>query len=102
MVILLVVKRKVLGSLWDGFVVISVRKHICSAVSHIRVNFPGADASQHGDLFVSYVWCLGRRGSVAHGAVGTADEELWELWPPRNSFQLEAVAFGSCGTSTCG
>lgn len=49
-VILLVVERKVLGSLWDGCDVDSARKDICSALSHIRVNFPGAHASQHGDL----------------------------------------------------
>jgi len=56
-VILLVVKRKVLGSLLDGSDVISVRKDICSVVSHIRVNFPGADASQQGDLYVSDGGC---------------------------------------------
>lgn len=60
MVILLVDERKVLGSLWDGSDVIPVGKDICSAVSHIRVNFPGAVASQHGDLFVLYRWCFGR------------------------------------------
>lgn len=50
-VILLVVKRKVLGSLWNGSDVISVRKDIWSAVDHIWADFPGADASQCGDLF---------------------------------------------------
>lgn len=50
MVVLLVVKRKVLGSLWDGSGVDLVRKDICSAVRHIRVNFPGARTSQRGDL----------------------------------------------------
>lgn len=59
MVILLVVKRKVLGSLCNGSDVISVRKDICSTVSHVRANFPGADASLHGDLFVSHGECFG-------------------------------------------
>lgn len=53
MVILLVVKRKVLSSLLDGCNVISIGKDIRFAVSHICVNFPGADASQHGDFSVS-------------------------------------------------
>lgn len=59
MVILLVVKRKVLGSLCNGSDVISVRKDICSTVSHVRANFPGADASLRGDLFVSHGECFG-------------------------------------------
>lgn len=63
-VILLVLKRKVLSSPWDGCDVISVRKDICSALSHIRVNFPGADASQHGDLFILYGGFLGPTGSA--------------------------------------
>lgn len=75
MVILLVVKRKVLGSLRGGSHVISVRKHICSAVNHIRVNFPGADC----DLFPV------RRAEVLRRAVGTADEQPWEHGPPRNT-----------------
>ncbi len=40
-------------------------KDICFAVSHIRVNFPGADASQQGDLFIPCGGCLGRSGSCA-------------------------------------
>lgn len=61
MVILLVVKRKVLGSLCNGSDVISVRKDICSTVSHVRANFPGADASL---IYLSHMASvLGRRGS---------------------------------------
>lgn len=51
MVILLVVKRKVPGSLCNGSDVISVRKDIWSAVDHIWADFSGAVASQCGDLF---------------------------------------------------
>lgn len=85
MVILLVVERKVLGSLWDGSDVDSVRKDICSTVSHIRVSFPGAHASQHGDLLTL---CGGAFGpaQILCSAVGTADEESWEHRPPRNTW----------------
>lgn len=84
MVILLVVERKVLGSLWNGSDVISVRKDIWTAANHICTNFPGADASQCGDLFVSMVgvWV----GEVLYGAVGTADEKSWEHRRPRTLF----------------
>ena len=91
MVILLVVKRKVLGSGLDGSDVISVRRDICSAASHIRVNFPGADASQRGDLFILVRWVFGSDRFCAvllaqltgsHGSAGlqeTLHFHFWEL-----------------------
>lgn len=86
MVILLVVKRKVLDSLWDGSDVISVPKDICSAVSRIRVNFPGADASQHGDLFIWYGGCFWAgvvlRGELmrSHGNADLRETLCFSLW----------------------
>lgn len=87
-----------LGSVCAGSGVDSVGEDICSAVSHIRANFPGAHASQRGDLLTlssGRGWCWVGRGArgvwareVPSSTVGTADEEPWEHW------------FGSLGTST--
>lgn len=75
--------------------VISVRKDICSAVSHIRVNFPGADASQHGDLFILWAFGQERFCTVLFAQLmGTQASEKYFI------FILGAVAFGSCGTFT--
>lgn len=69
---------------------------ICSAVSHIRVNFPGADASQRGDLFVPCAGCLGRRGSVVR---------CWHSWWGAMGVQgLQETLyfhFGSCCIWLC-
>lgn len=50
-----------LGSVCAGSGVDSVGEDICSALSHIRANFPGAHASQRGDLLT--LASLGQRGS---------------------------------------
>lgn len=84
-----------LGSLWNGSDVISVRNHIWSAVSHIWADFPGADASQCGDLFVS-------GGDFGIGKVPYSAVVLMGAQASNNFiFKLGAVAFGSCDTSTC-
>lgn len=65
MVVLLVVQRKVLGSVCAESGVDSVGEDICSALSHIRANFPGAHASQRADLLTlssGRGWCWGRGG----------------------------------------
>lgn len=84
MVVLLVVQRKVLGSVCADSGVDSVGEDICSALSHIRAKFPGAHASQRADLLTLSIgrgWCWGRGEArartreVPSSAGGTEDEE---------------------------
>lgn len=78
----------------------SVRKDIWSALSHIRVNFPGARASHRGDLLTL---CGGASGPgegsaqfcwhklmKSHGNTGLQETLGFH-------FGMGAVAFGSCG-----